>query len=189
MGKRLAMPSAGDGEGYEIVDEDSDGYDVLQKISIMNEAGALMTEEVGLSDCFYYIVTKQPRAYPLGYISENERIPPGHPNLARFDSDRNKAQDSMRAVGIIGGHGLNAHTVMIYVNGEYWLVGDLHEKNVMLDVNGNPTIIDALIGLVTSLALDRHGWLLSNCEAAFEFRETGGMPDRDPYKNINDDEL
>ena len=52
MGKRLAMPSEEDGYGYEIVDEDSDGFDVLEKISIMNEAGALITEVVGLSeDC------------------------------------------------------------------------------------------------------------------------------------------
>ena len=71
----------------------------------MNEAGALMTEVVGLSDCFYYIVTKQPQAYPLGYISENERIPSGDPRLDRFHSDREKAQDSMCAVGIIGGQG------------------------------------------------------------------------------------
>lgn len=81
-----------------------------------------------------------------------------------------------------------AHTVMIYVDGNYWLVGDLHEKNVMLDVDGNPTIIDALIGLVTK-SYQRHSWLLSNCDAAREFRETGQMPDRNPYKDINDDEL
>ncbi|MDB9742012.1 hypothetical protein OAB00_04105 [Akkermansiaceae bacterium] len=190
MGKRLAMPSAKDGYGFEIIDEDSDGFDVLEKISIMNEAGALMTEVVGLSDCFYYIVTKQPQAYPLGYISEFERISSGnHAKLARFDSDRKKAQDSMCAVGIIGGQGLNAHTVMIYVDDNYWLVGDLHEKNVMLDADGNPTIIDALIGLVTKPALSRHNWLRPNCVAALEFRETRKMPNRDPYKDINDDEL
>ena len=95
----------------------------------------------------------------------------------------------MCAVGIIGGQGLNAHTVMIHADGRYWLVGDLHEKNVMLDADGNPTIIDALIGLVTESALKRHNWLLPNCEVALEFKETGKMPDRDPHKDINDDEL
>ena len=78
---------------------------------------------------------------------------------------------------------------MIHADGRYWLVGDLHEKNVMLDADGNPTIIDALIGLVTESALKRHNWLLPNCEVALEFKETGKMPDRDPYKDINDDEL
>ena len=95
----------------------------------------------------------------------------------------------MCAVGVIGGQGLNAHTVMTYIDGQYWLVGDLHERNVMLDADENPTIIDALIGLVTESALRRHSWLVPNCEAAYEFRKTGLMPNRDPYKDINDDEL
>ena len=29
-----------------------------------------------------------------------------------------------------------------------WLVGDLHERNIMRDANGTPTIINALVGAI-----------------------------------------
>lgn len=59
-----------------------------------------------------------------------------------------------------------------------WLDGDLRERNIMRDVNGTPTIIDALVGEVSLTARRELGWLDAACDEAQVFRETGTRPPR-----------
>ncbi len=65
---------------------------------------------------------------------------------------------------------------MTSIDGVPWLIGDLHERNIMRDRNGAPTIIDALVSEITLTARRELGWLAIACEEALRFRETGARP-------------
>jgi hypothetical protein len=70
-----------------------------------------------------------------------------------------------------------------------WLVGDLHERNIMRDVEGSPTIIDALIGAVSPAAVKELRWLAEAVEDARVLRL--GLPpvQRKRFDDVKDDEL
>jgi hypothetical protein len=54
------------------------------------------------------------------------------------------------------------------------LVSDLHERNIMRDRDGNPTIIDALIGPISHGSRQRLAWLRDAVEDAQDRRK--GLP-------------
>ncbi len=59
---------------------------------------------------------------------------------------------------------------MISLNSQGWLISDLHDRNIMRDREGNPTIIDALIGPIPPTALRKLAWLRNAVEDAEDVR-------------------
>lgn len=72
---------------------------------------------------------------------------------------------------------LQRQVAVISLHSRAWLVSDLHHRNIMRDREGNPTIIDALIGNVPASALRKLAWLRNAVEDAEAVRE-GREPKR-----------
>lgn len=172
IGKKLAISNY-DGVGFEVEIRDAVWSDILDKIMVLNAAGGHITEIVGLASTGDYIVAKQPLAYPF----------------EDFVCDREEAEAELRGIKPRGGEGLREHIVVTHVEGDEWMVGDLHERNIMRNSNGNPTIIDALIGRVTPNARKQLPWLSDACADARIYREHGEFPDRDILSGVDDNEL
>ncbi|MDB6076309.1 MAG: hypothetical protein JWO82_56, partial [Akkermansiaceae bacterium] len=66
--------------------------------------------------------------------------------------------------------GLSRTVAIIHVNDTPWLVSDLHNRNIMRDREGKPTIIDALTGPVDGEALRQLAWLRNGVEDAEDRR-------------------
>lgn len=171
LGKKIVLTR--DPEiGFEVETQDAIWTDTLEKLSVLNDAGGLITEIVGLASTGDYLIAKQPLAYP-------------HEN---YLDDLFVAQEAIKAVKPIGG-GLRQPIIISYVNDQPWLIGDLHERNIMRDSLNRPTIIDALIGSVYPSALKQLPWLRQGCEDAWIYRETGVCPVHDPFDGIDDSQL
>lgn len=97
-----------------------------EKLALLHKAGGLATELVGLLNTGA-LLAKQPLAY------ETE---PGMETRAN-------AVAAMKGVQIAHTdfHGLR----VLWVDGEPWLMGDLHAANIMRDVHGQDRVIDALV--------------------------------------------
>jgi len=159
MGKKLRFQSRS--RGFEVESTDARWSDMLDKFMVLNRGGAHPTELAGISSDGCYLIAKQPQAFPF----------------EDFRRDLDRAEAVMCGIVPIGG-GLRQHLFVTVVDGAAWLVGDLHERNVMRDANGDPTIIDALLGEVTAAARRELSWLATACEEARRFRETGLRPPR-----------
>ncbi|MDB6076353.1 MAG: hypothetical protein JWO82_100, partial [Akkermansiaceae bacterium] len=61
LGKKMKLQRV-DGERFDLVLEDATLPDTLMKLAVLNDAGALPTEIVGLSDTGEYLIAKQPLA-------------------------------------------------------------------------------------------------------------------------------
>ena len=70
-----------------------------------------------------------------------------------------------------------------------WLVGDLHERNIMRDQDETPTIIHALIGPVPPAALKELRWLREATEDAQALRENRPPVKRQRFEDAEDDSL
>lgn len=105
--------------------------DTAEKLSLIHAAGGLPTEIVGLTTHFD-LVGKQPLAF------ETE------PGMAT----RANAVAAMNGVQIADAdfHGLR----VLWVDGEAWLMGDLHAANIMRDAHGQDRVIDALFMRIPS---------------------------------------
>lgn len=169
LGKKLVFNVAG--EGFEVDVADATWIDVLEKISLLNSGGGLPTEIVGLADSGDFLIAKQPMAYPW----------------ADFHADREIAEEIMRGILPMGG-GLRQRVFVSCIDEVYWLVGDLHERNIMRDRDGRPVVIDALAGKVTPQARKKLSWLRRACDDARSFRETGRRPVNTLW-NVDDEEL
>ncbi len=143
----------------------------MEKIAVPNAGGGLPTELIGLAATGDYLLAKQ----PLAYVYED------------FTADRERAETTMRGVYPVGG-GLRQRVIVSHIESAPWIIGDLHERNIMRDSNGQPTIIDALIGKITPLSRKKLGWLDEACQNAKLFRQTGRRP-RNPFGDVDDDEL
>ncbi|MBL9151048.1 MAG: hypothetical protein JNK37_01105 [Verrucomicrobiales bacterium] len=169
LGKKLVFNDSED--GFEVDVADATWIDVLEKISLLNSGGGLPTEIVGLSDSGDFLIAKQPMASPW----------------MDFLADREVAEDRMCGILPIGG-GLRQRVFVTWVDDVFWLVGDLHDRNIMRDSAGVPAIIDALAGKVTPKARKRLFWLNRACEDAKSFRENGSKP-QNPMWEVCDDQL
>lgn len=159
MGKKLSFQSRS--RGFEIESRDARWADVLDKLIVLNYGGAHPTELVGVSSDGCYLIAKQPQAYPF----------------KDFRTDLARAEAAMRGIVPVGG-GLRGHLFVTFVDGTPWLVGDLHERNIMRDSAEEPTIIDALVGMVTPESRRDLPWLNAACEEAEVYRRTGKRPPR-----------
>lgn len=84
---------------------------------------------------------------------------------------------------------LRTRVWVIWLADQAWLVGDLHERNIMRDADGRPTIIDALIGPVPPLALRQLHWLREAVEDAEALRQGLPLKQRKGFGDVADDEL
>ena len=171
LGKKLLLELNHEDEA-EMRNQPAELRETLEKLSVLNEAGAHPTEIVGLSNDGHYLVVKQPLARP----SEN------------FLVDREEALKSIRAV-VPNGTRLRTTIAVIWMSGQTWLVGDLHERNIMRDGDGRPTIIDALIGPAPPLAMQRFAWLRNASADARALREDRPLPERKLFDDVDDDSL
>jgi hypothetical protein len=183
LGKKLAFVQTADGD-MELVSTDAVLEDTVNKLGILHETGAHSTELVGLSDDFRYLVAKQPLAFAQPY-SDGAATSEIH---TQFQADRNAAIEAMRGVVCIGS-GLRQTAAVIAIQGAAWLVADLHERNIMRDHAGHPTIIDALVGPVSSMACKTLPALARAAAEAAEWSRTGIRPPRNGFGDVRDDEL
>ncbi len=173
LGKRLELVRLSEGE-YDLLPRDATLKNTLEKLAVLNEAGAHPTEIVGLSHSGDYLIAKQPWAYPR----------------EDFETDRKIAVSEIR--GIIPeftGSGFRHTVVVMWLENRAWLVGDLHERNIMRDPDGTPTIIDALIGPVPPVALKELRWLREAVEDAQALRENRPAQQRPRFEDVDDDSL
>lgn len=171
LGKKLSLELNDEGE-FELHNRPARLRDTVEKLVFLNEIGAHPTEIVGLSYDGDYLVVKQPLA------QEN----------ADFLKDRSSAIASIKAV-IPVASGLRTTVCIAWQNRQTWLIGDLHERNIMRDGDAVPTIIDALIGPVPPLALRRLRWLRNAAEDAEALRQNLPLPDRKLFDDVDDREL
>ena len=85
--------------------------------------------------------------------------------------------------------GLRVTACIAWHNEQAWLIGDLHERNIMRDGDDIPTIIDALIGPVSPLALRQLRWLREASEDAEALRRDRPLPERNLFYDSDDSEL
>jgi hypothetical protein len=171
LGKKIELRPDAEGN-FEVELCDAVLIDTLEKLSILNEAGALPTEIVGLSQSGDYLIAKQPLAYPR----------------KDFETDRETAITAIKGI-TPPFTGLRRTVAVIWVDNRAWLVSDLHQRNIMRDSDRTPTIIDALIGPVPSAALERLTWLQHAVEDAQALREGRDLPKRKRFEDVDDDLL
>lgn len=158
LGKKMKLQRVGD-ERFDLILEDATLPDTLMKLAVLNDAGALPTEIVGLSDTGEYLIAKQPLAQ----------------EARNFEKDRAVAIEAVLGeVPLFSG--LSRTVAIIHVNDTPWLVSDLHNRNIMRDREGRPTIIDALTGPVPPDAMRQLAWLRNGVEDAEDRRH--GRPKR-----------
>ncbi|MEO0448033.1 MAG: hypothetical protein AAF191_18345, partial [Verrucomicrobiota bacterium] len=155
----------------EISDADANWIETLEKLAVLNAGGGLPTEILGLASSGDYLLAKQALAFPW----------------KDFYEDRSQAEAHMRGILPIGG-GLRQRVIISQVLGRFWVIGDLHERNIMIDHTGVPMIIDALVGKATPLARKHFPWLEQACGEAEIYRESGQRP-RNMFEDGNDHEL
>ena len=157
LGKKISLEEP-ESDRFEVKLLPAVLIDTLEKLSVLNEAGGHPTEIVGLSANGDYLIAKQPLAFPY----------------------RNYQEDRAIATKAVGGivppfTNLERQVAVIWLNSKGWLISDLHLRNIMRDREGNPTIIDALIGPVPPNALRKLAWLRDAVEDA-EFVRRGHEP-------------
>lgn len=171
LGKKLALVYDEDGE-LDVQLKDATVFDTLEKLMVLNDTGGLISEIVGLADSGDYLISKQPFANPRG----------------DFESDREYALHEIKAIPPIGVT-LRNRVAVIWLEGRSWLLGDLHERNIMRTIDDEPTIIDALIGPIPPLVLKESSWLALAVEDARVYRESGQPPLRKAFEDVEDSEL
>ena len=172
LGKKLAYEREESGE-YGLTVAPARLVETIEKLELLHNLGAHPTEIVGLSENGDYLIVKQPRAYPESYSGEN--MPPGA--RVKFEEDREKAISRIRGIQAESS-GFRRLVAASHFEGQNWLISDLHTRNIMRDSEGLPTIIDALTGIVSPAAYDRHPTLREACEYSKQWRRTGQHPVR-----------
>ena len=145
--------------------------DTLEKLSVLNEAGGHPTEIVGLSANGDFLIAKQPLAFPY----------------KDYQKDREIATKSVGGIVPLFTN-LERQVAVIWLNSNGWLIGDLHNRNIMRDREGNPTIIDALIGPVPTAATRKLAWLRNAMEDAEDVRCGRGLRRRMQFGDESDDD-
>ena len=171
LGKKVNLAEVGNG-GVEIQTRDANLRDTLEKLSVLHGAGAHATEIVGLEESGHYLIAKQPLAEPM----------------VDFEADRLAALEAMKAVKF-GFPGLRHFGAVVWILDRAWLVADLHERNIMRDAEGRPTVIDALTGTVPPSYIDKYRPLAEAVEDAQALREGGTVEGRKGFLDVEDGEL
>ena len=127
--------------------------DALEKLSVLNEAGGHPTEIVGQFSNADFLIAKQSLAFPY----------------KDYQKDREVATKAVGGIVPLFTN-LERQVGVIRLNSNGWLISDLHHRNIMRDREGNPTIIDALIGPVPPAAQCKLVWLRNAVDDAEDVR-------------------
>jgi hypothetical protein len=152
LGKKIALEET-ESDHFEIKLLPARLFDTLEKLAVLNEAGGHPTEIVGLSANADFLIAKQPLALP--YKS--------------YQKDREIATKALGGI-VPAFTNLQRQVAVFWLNSQGWLISDLHHRNIMRDREGNPTIIDALIGPVSEPAQRKLAWLRNTVEDAEDLR-------------------
>jgi len=171
LGKKISL-EINDEQEFEVVLKDAVIRDTLEKLWILNDIGGHPTEIIGLSDNGDYLIAKQPLALPM----------------REYNADKRAAIAAVKGI-VPEGTGLRRNVVVVWLWEQAWLIDDLHERNIMRSVEGEPTIIDALVGAVTPLAYRKLSWLRNACEDARCLRHGEPLPRRQSFSDVDDDSL
>ena len=171
LGKKVVLANP-EPDKTEIQNRDATLRDTLEKLGLLHAAGAHATEIVGLCESYKYLIAKQPLAQPM----------------VDFESDQASALQAMKAVQF-SFSGLRNFGAVTWILDRAWLVADLHERNIMRDAAGQPTIIDALTGTVPPSFEERFPSLANAIEDARHLRQ--GLPPltRNRFEEVPDEEL
>lgn len=174
LGKKLIIEHDTDG-GFEVKDDcPATLLDTIQKLALLNDAGGLPTEIVGLSDDGNYLIAKQPLAHPY--------------EEGTFRKAREEALNEMKCA-IPPGSGLRKLLGVVHWEDRSWIVGDFHERNIMVDFDRTPTVIDALVGSIPPRAQEQNSWLQAASAEAEEWQKSGEKPVRKTFDDVLDNEL
>ena len=171
LGKKVAFIEPNEGT-VEIENRDAVLRDTLEKLSLLHAAGAHATEIIGLDDSGHYLIAKQPLAQPL----------------VDFEGDQAAALEAMKAVKF-SFPGLRNFGAVVWILDRAWLVADLHERNIMRNAEGQPTIIDALTGTVPPSFEERFTPLAEAIEDAYRLRKELPALSRSGFEEVDDREL
>lgn len=183
LGKKLSYQRNEEG-AYELVPCDAVLSDTLDKITVLHDSGAHPGEIVGLSHDADYLIIKQPFAQKPSY--HQNTLAPEH--REEFLKDRARAVENIRGVTCTGG-GFRQTTGVIFVHDQPWLVADLHHRNIMRNHEGEPTIIDALIGPVSPAACKAVPELARAVDEARIWAKTGSRSQSNAFDVPDDAEL
>jgi hypothetical protein len=170
LGKKITLTRDEDGQ-FDLQNCDANLFETMEKICVLHEAGAHFTEIVGLLDTGAHFLVKQPLAF----------------EKQDYEADRAAALNNIKAISPVAR--MRRRFGVIWLGGKAWIVGDLHERNIMRDAHGNPTIIDALVGAVSPAMVKELQWLSDAIEDAQALREGKPLPKRKAFEDVNDDEL
>lgn len=171
LGKKLSYELGEQGR-FECQIEDAVLSDTLTKLVTLHDAGGHPTEIVGLSDDGKFLIAKQPLASPF----------------RSFEDDLAGAVQAIKGVPL-SCQGIRGNAILIWVNGQPWIVSDLHKGNIMRDAEDRPTIIDALTGAVPPLAHEQLRHVREAVEDARDLREGRPPQARLKFGDVDDREL
>jgi hypothetical protein len=182
LGKRFEIerrsdeesPGVPDEDRYSIKTKDANLKSTLYKLAYLSEAGAHPTEIVGLTTGGDFLIAKQPYAEPLK---------PGE-----FNNARERAVELMSGIPVRRVR-LEKMVVALWLRQDCILMSDLHTGNIMRDHDGEPTVIDALIGTVPSAALAHLPPIQYAFENAQAMRIGGVFTSKGELVESNDDDL
>jgi hypothetical protein len=156
--------------------------ETIEKLMVMHDAGAHPTELVGLDDQGDYLIAKQPLAEAYGDLDNLRDI-----TLAQIDSMRPQAAERMLAVPCRAG--FKRPVWIVWCDDRAWAMSDLHPGNIMKDASGMPCIIDALMAPLPPKLISSNRILAEAVTDARIWRETGELPKRKSFEDVNDDDL
>ena len=156
--------------------------ETIEKLMVMHDAGAHPTELVGLDDQGDYLIAKQPLAEAYGDLDNLRDI-----TLAQIDSMRPQAAERMLAVPCRAG--FKRPVWIVWCDDRAWAMSDLHPGNIMKDASDMPCIIDALMAPLPPKLISSNRILAEAVTDARIWRETGELPKRKSFEDVNDDDL
>lgn len=158
-------------DDVEVIEQPGRLDDILEKICVLHSAGACPTEIAGLTDDGKYLVAKQSRCIAM----------------VDFKSDRELALNEMKAVAPKGP--FKRELWVFYADNRFWLLSDLHAKNILRMQDGTPTIIDALTGTLTDYYRRFHPKLEEAAKRAKSLALGEDVLPDDPFADVSDDDL
>ena len=182
LGKTFEIERDAARTGFSMSVRDAVLAETIEKLMVLHDAGAHPTELVGLDEQGDYLIAKQPLAQSFGDI-ESER----DATIAKIDTARPQAIEAMRAVPCKAG--FKRPVWIIWCDERAWVLSDLHPGNVMQDANRQPCIIDALLAPVPPGLISTDRLLAEAVADARSWRETGVLPKRKAFEDVNDDDL
>lgn len=164
-------PGIPEEDRYRVEKTEADLRDTLVKLALLNEVGAHPTEIVGLSDEADFLIVKQPVA------------------TAAKDPEGKDLEEAIRLTKAVSPRNLRLSCVVLWLQGDGFIMADLHKNNIMVDHDGFPTIIDALTGSIPPSLMTKLPALQAAVDDAEDLRK--GRPMRNSYDLISasDDEL